>query len=393
MRNYWFVSEFYWPNENSTGHIITRIVDTFTIKNKANVITVGHINSEERNQNIHTIRIKENVFLDKNKIFQRLIKLINLSIRIAVLIIQNIRQKDVVITVTNPAFILVFLAFVKLLKKNKLIIIVHDLFPENLLIAKIIKKKNILYKIAMKIFNFAYNKGDQLIVCGRDMQETLIKKVKDKNKVIYIPNFGDTDILFPIEKKKNTIIKNLQIENKLVILFAGNIGRLQNIDYLINTAEILKEDDSIVFLFIGNGVFEDIIKDYSKRNANFIYIGNMDRNESSIFLNAGDIGIATLVPNIMGVGVPSKTYSYMATGKPIIAVMDNDAEIAMMVQEEGIGWVVDPNNPKQLAILLKQLKNDTMQIKIKGEISYKLSKTKYSIENITTQYVKAINNI
>lgn len=393
MRNYWFVSQFFWPNENSTGHIITQIVDAFTKENNACIITVGHTNSEERNKNTHTIRINDNLFFDKNKIFQRSIKLITLSIIMAVSLFKKVKKNDVVITVTNPAFVLVFLACIRILKNYRLIVIVHDVFPENLVVARIINRENLLYKITNKIFNFAYRKGDLIIACGRDMQKTIEMKIKGQKKVIFIPNFGDNDILCPVEKKHNKLIKELQLENKLVILFTGNLGRMQNIDSLISTAEILKEDYSIVFLFIGEGVFADKIKDYSMHNKNVIYVSNMDMNDAYIFLNAGDIGISSLLPDIMGVGVPSKTYSYMATGKPIIAFMDSDSEIAMMVQEEGNGWVVEPNNPNQLAILLRQLRNDPMQIKKKGEISYNLSKTKYSIESITNKYVEVIKSI
>ena len=392
MKNYFFVSQYYWPNDNATSNIVTRIVDVFTETKKANIITVGHLEAGERNENTNTIRIKDNRSLDKNKLEQRLLKIVILSIKMSISIFKNIKKDDIIITVTNPAFVILFLAFIKNIKKNKLIILVQDIFPENLLIAQIIKK-NIIYKIVKSIFDYAYNKGDVLLVCGRDMQKTVRNKVKDEKKVIFIPNFGDTDILYPIEKKQNKIIKELQLEEKLVVLFTGNIGRMQDIDNLINTAKLLENESSIVFLFIGEGAYENKIKEYSNKNSNLFHIPNMNRSDAYIFLNAGDIGITTLLPNIMGVGVPSKTYSYMAAGKPIMAVMDSDSEIALMIKEEGNGWIVEPNNPEKLALILRQLKDDLMQIKIKGQISYELSKTKYSINNIINQYIKTINSI
>jgi glycosyltransferase involved in cell wall biosynthesis len=393
MKKYWFISEFYWPAGNATGHIMTRLIDAFTKESEAHIITVGHVNSKERNQNTHTIRVRDYTSLDKNKLLQRLTKLVGLSLKMIASILQNVKKGDVVVTVTNPALILIFLSCIKRFKKFKLIILVHDVFPENLIVAKIIKRNSLVYKLAKKIFDFTYNKADLLITCGRDMQKTVRHKVGNKDKVLFIPNFGDTDILYPLDKKQNVILRNLQLTEKLVILFTGNIGRMQNIDNIIKTAELLKDDPSIVFLFIGEGAFQDKIKLYASKNNNMMFLSNMDRKDSLIFLNAGDIGLSTLLPDIMGVGVPSKTYSYMATGKPVIAAMDKDSEIATMVEEEGIGWTVEAGNPNQLATLLKRIKADSSLIKEKGQASYKLSQTKYSIENITAKYIQAIRSI
>jgi len=393
MKKYWFIFQDYWPNNNSTSHIITRIIDIFTKDSKANIITVGYLDTSERNENTNTIRVKDRLSLDKNKLKQRLLKMIVISFKMAVCVLKNVKNEDIVITVTNPVFILVFLALIKKLRKFKLVILIQDIFPENLIVSRIINKKYLIYKIIKYIFDYAYNICDTLLVCGRDMQITVRNKVKSANKVIFIPNFGDTDILYPEEKKHNKIIKELHLEEKLVVLFTGNIGRMQDIDNIIFTAELLKDESFIVFLFIGGGVYEDKIINYSMNNNNIFYIPYMDRSNEHIFLNAGDIGISTLLPNIMGVGVPSKTYSYMATGKPIIAVMDDDSEIALMIKEDGNGWVIEPNNPEQLATLLRKLKNDPTQIKEKGNISYTLSRTKYSIENITRKYIEIIKNI
>ena len=392
-KKYWFISEFYHPVENATGHIMTRIIDAFSKDNETHIITVGNLTTEERNQNTHTIRIKDYPSLNKNNFLQRLVKLTLLSIKMTIAILRNVKKGDVVITVTNPALILIFLSLIKYFKKIKLIVLVHDVFPENLVVVGAIKTKSLLYKITKKIFDYAYNKADILLTCGRDMQKTIAKKVKNQEKVLFIPNFGDTDILFPVEKQKNKILLDLKIAEKLIILFTGNIGRMQNIDNIIQTAELLKNDPSIVFLFIGDGALFDKIKNYTVQNNNVILLPNMDRTDSLIFLNAGDIGLATLPPNIMGVGVPSKTYSYMATGKPVLAVMDTDSEIATMLKEEGNGWVVEADNPNQLAQLIIHIKNNPQEIKEKGQISLHLSKTKYSAEKITSEYVQTIKEL
>jgi len=393
MRKYWFISEYYWPNNISTGNIITEIIDEFTKDNQASIISVGFNKIRERNKNTYTLRIKEGFRLNKNNFFQRGLRLLNFSVKLSIAVIKNIRRGDVIVTVTNPAFFLIFLAVFKRIRKFKYIIIAHDIFPENLVAGQYISCNSLLYKIIKCVFDYAYNKADIVIACGRDMQSTIKDKVTFKEKVHFIPNFAVTNMLYPIEKKDNRIVKKLKLENKFVVLFTGNIGRMQNIDNILETAEILKKNESIVFLFIGDGIYKDKVINYSKKNNNILYMDKMDRKDASIFLNAGDIGLSSLLPNMKGVGVPSKTYSYMATGKPILAVMDSDSEIAMMIKEEDNGWVVEPDNPEQLAMLIIQIKEEYKQVKEKGKKSYELSKTKYSIENLTKQFVKTIKSI
>jgi len=392
-KRYWFISEFYYPVENATGHIITKIVDAFSQENETHIITVGNLTAGERNQNTRTIRVKDYPSLDKNKFVQRFIKLTLLSIRLAVSVVRNVKKGDIVVTVTNPAPLLLLISLIKRFKKIKLVILVHDVFPDNLVVVGAIKSKSLVYRITKIFFDSAYSQADCLLTCGRDMQKTITQKVKNKEKVLFIPNFGDTDTLYPVAKHENPILLNLGITEKTVVLFTGNIGRMQNIDNILHVAELLKDESSIVFLFIGDGAFVDKIKQYTVLNNNVILLPNMSRADSLHFLNAGDIGLATLMPDIKGVGIPSKTYFYMATGKPILAVMDEDSEIASMVKEEDNGWVIRANEPIELAKMLIQIKNNPEEIKEKGQRSLLLSKTKYSIENITGKYIQVIKNL
>lgn len=389
----WIVSEFFYPIENATGFIITKIVDKLAVDSKINVITLGD-SIKERSNNISTIRIKEVVSLDKNKLIQRIVKQLLISVRFLLSILKNVKKNDTVVTVTNPALNLIFLSLIKRIKKINLIIIVHDVFPENLIVTGISNESKLVYKIAKGLFNYAYNKGDILITLGRDMQKKIQNKVKNKENVVCIQNFSDTFNIFPSIKEENTILAKNKLVNKFIVLFTGNIGRMQNIDRLLETIKILKKDIDIHFLFIGEGAYVEKMKDFIKENSlfNITMLPNMSREKENDFLNAGDIGLVSLVPNVMGTGVPSKTYSYMAAGKPILAFLDEDSEIAIMTKEENIGWVVNPNNPIELAEKIIEIKNNKEEVITKGKKSREVAVEKYSLDIITEKYSKAIKS-
>lgn len=394
MNNLWVISEFYYPAGNATGYILTQIVDTIAQSRDVNIITVGEPIAE-RSERITTHRVKDIKSLDKNKLIERILKQMIISFRLLWMVLRKVKKGDTVFTVTNPAFMLIFIAFVKGLKKVKLVILVHDVFPENLVVTGITTEKSISYRIAKKLFTYAYRKGDLLIAIGRDMQRQMRKKVKSPEKVIFLPNFGDTDAIVPMDRNLNPILIEQGLLDKFVVLFTGNMGRLQGIDNLLEAMKLLVKDPDIHFLFIGEGAMEGKMRKFIADNelSNVTILTNMPRERANDFLNAGDVGLVSLQANIMGTGVPSKTNTYMAAGKPILAVMDEDSEIALAVSENGIGWVADPTDPHALAKILSEIKHDKALIKEKSLKSRQTALESYSMKKVTQKYTDAILNL
>lgn len=84
-------------------------------------------------------------------------------------------------------------------------------------------------------------------------------------------------------------------------------------------------------------------------------MNNIDRSRQNDFLNACDVAIITLTEGMYGLGVPSKSYNIMATGKPILFIGDKNSEIAICIKEYDLGWVVEPNNPIELKNVIEQI--------------------------------------
>jgi glycosyltransferase involved in cell wall biosynthesis len=357
MPKLWVVSEFYWPVDNATGYIITRIVDELAKSGDVNVLTVGKYD-ETRSSSIKCHRVALKHRFNKNILGQRILGQLVLSIKFFIALLKKIKRGDTILTVTNPALTLILINIIGLFKKVKIIIIVHDLFPENAIYADLLKEKSFTYKILFRLYKFIYSKSKLMIACGRDMERALKHKVKDPDKVIFIPNFTNTTNIYPVPKQDNPIIKNLHLEDKFVVIYTGNIGRMQGIEVILEAARILKNDD-IHFIFIGEGAKSEYLMNYLRQHnlLNVSKLPNMPKEKSLDFLNAGDVGIVSLKTNINGSGVPSKTYSYMAAGKPIIALLDESSEIAEMVNEYNLGWVIEPENFKRLADVLKSIKD------------------------------------
>lgn len=354
----WIVSELYYPIKTSTGYYMTTIAESLAEKNViVNVITtnatynIGESPSSIKDEilngvNVHRILVND---IDKDNSLKRSYRMINLSVRLFFRLLINVKKNDRVLLVTNPAFLILFMPLIKWVKNITYYVLVHDIFPENLHATGKLKSSSLIYKMMKCFFDKAYSKAFKCISIGRDMNKVLFDKMKFNENIELIPSWSEIDNVYPIDKNETNILKeNVALENKFIFQFAGNLGNAQGIDNLLEAIELC-EDEHIHFLFIGGGAKYETIARFAKVHSNVTLLGFRDRSEQNDFLNACDVSIITLADGMLGLGVPSKFYNIIASGKPILNISDKTSEVAMCVDEYGIGWNVQPNCPRMLA--------------------------------------------
>lgn len=387
-----FVSELYYPEEISTGFIVTKIAEGIAEKHPVHVVTgppdysgqKTFVSNEVRNK--VSIERVGSIDLDKNKLSLRLIRSIVLSLKLAYRTFSKIQKGDVIFVVTNPAPLLILISLVSKLKQCRFVILVHDVFPENLVAANLIKPNSWFYKILLKVFNRVYGLAAQIIVIGRDMQLLMEKKTKAAAKISVITNWADTEDITPSPRSTNQLLTLLNIEKKFIVQFAGNLGRVQGIDQLLEAAISLK-NENIHFLFIGNGARKNWLLDQiAEQNlTNVTCLDFMPREDQQIFLNACDVSLVSLSSGMTGLGVPSKTYNILAAGKPVIAIVDVNSEIGMLVRENKLGWVATPGSSSEIASAIKEALNSP-ELNAMGARARKLAVDEYSLGVIIRRF-------
>jgi glycosyltransferase involved in cell wall biosynthesis len=390
----WLITEYYYPNENTTSYLLGLIAEGLSGYTNVNVITSTQGDKKiEINNSVKIFRARNSSF-DKNILHLRIIKHIISGAFLFIRSIRLIKKGDEVFVVTDPATSVFFIRLLKLFKSFRLTFMIHDLFPENLITIKAIKENNIFYKIIRLIYNWAFKGADRLFVIGRDMEKVIKKKLKNHCPPIFlVPNFADINEIIPMPKNENAIIKKYQLENKFILLFTGTIGRLQGINNLLESMLLLKDEKVFHLIMIGDGAYKKMVEEFLKTHelSNVTLIDTMERKYSNDFLNAGDLGIVSLIKNCSGTAVPSKTYTYMAAGKPILAIMDKNAEISILIEQTNIGWRVDPDNPKIFVKKLREIYKSSDDLNLKGENSRKICCEYYSVEKAISNILSAIN--
>lgn len=361
----WLISEYYYPVYQSTGYYITEIAEHLArSRNNVNVICTNAGYNAEKGLSREKREIRNNVTIhrvltgdiDKNNFYLRAIRLLISSLKIFFKIWLSVRKGDEVLVVTNPAFIILAMPVMRKLKGIQYKILVHDIFPENLVAIGRVSAHSPFTKLLKKWFDFSYAQADVCIAIGRDMEKVLQSKTRTVEKTILITNWAETNLVKPASKEGTSIIQDLGLVNNFIFQFAGNLGHSQGIKNLLDAIKLVGIKE-IHFVFIGSGAQEYLIKEFIEDNPlhNVSLLGYRSRENQSDFLNACDVALVTLSAGMFGLGVPSKAYNIMAAGKPMLVIAEHNSEISLCVQEHQIGWVVPPDEPELLAQKIKEI--------------------------------------
>ena len=400
----WIVSELFYPDQTSTSYILSMIANTFVDKYDVHVITDSSLYQTNKNNSNSYFKVDDNITIcrvsirnfDKNKLSQRIFKLILLTLKFAKILWQNARKGDKVLVVTNPAPFLLFASLLKKIRKFDFFILVHDVFPENTIPAKLIKnKKSFAFRILSSVFNRAYSNADYLIVLGRDMKEIVQNKIKpyhSKAIISIVENWGDINTIFS-NKILPEMIRNRHENNFVTIQYAGNIGRVQGLhSFIQNLNSTINK--KIIFDLWGDGAvkneLEELVRDY-KLQERVNFCGIYSRDEHNLILNSTDLALVTLSSGMYGLGVPSKTYNILAAGKPVLYIGDLKSEIALLIIEENIGFCFDADDTKGLLEFLDNISLRNIEVfKEMGLRARNVAELKYSEEIILSKYKELI---
>jgi len=389
------ITELFPPDETSTAFILGEIANVMTRKYEVKVICGPEIydkrkktdpnNSFVLKPQIEVTHVK-GVSLDKNTFFGKAMRFGVISWQLYQIAKKSIKEGDKVLLVTNPAPVIALVSRLRKKRGFELNILVHDVFPENTAPAGL-KIPPFVYRHLKNIFDNAYSKADQLIALGRDMKQVLDQKVVRFSKhpeVTIIENWADLDIVSPIELMLHP--------NGIVIGYAGNIGRVQGLQNLIE--DFCKSNNKNIQLHLwGTGAEENNLKDYvhSRGMKNIVFHGAYLRSKQSEVINSCDLALVTLSEGMFGLGVPSKTYNIMAAGKAILFIGDIKSEIGLLVKEKQIGYVFEPSDRMGIVKFLSGLSSDKRaEFTDMGQRARKVAETEYAKDIILNKFVEAI---
>jgi colanic acid biosynthesis glycosyl transferase WcaI len=396
----WILIEVYYPEETGTGYYITRIAEHLALTRRVSVLCAQPAYSRagmkaptnEIQRGVQIYRCPSFV-LHQRSIWSRLIRMVSITFSMLGTAFFRIRRGDSIIAVTNPPSVPILTAALSFLLRVPYSLIVHDVYPDIVAACGLTSRNSFSYKVLEKINRLVLRRAEQIFCIGRDMLDhlALARGTGTRNGIRVIPLWADCREIWPSPKKSNLLLLELGLTGKLVVLYAGNMGHPHGIETLAAAVKILESDEEIHFIFMGSGPKQRVLDEMRKLGSrNLIVLPPRPRSEQSEFLNACDVSILSLVPGMLGLAVPSRTYNLMAAGKPIIALVSESSETARVVHEEGIGWVIEPGIEfgavEKTVQVIRAAKASRQLLLDMGARARRAAETKYSPEIILPQF-------
>lgn len=396
----WIVGEVYYPEEISTGYYLTYIAEGLARERTVKVLTgqpkhmargVKAPKREVRN-GVEIFRVWGTT-LDKNVMLFRLINMLTIGVSIFFKSLFLFKKGDDCMVVTAPPSLPVTNAVACLAKGTRFTLLVQDSYPEILIAVGGAKPDSFFVTTVHYLNQFVYKYAAKIITMGRDMKALFERKTASLDvPIVAIPNWSDLDTIYPTPRNENPLLNELGIEDKFVFMYAGNIGHPTDVETIIDASEMLRDQEIFHFVFIGAGSKKPwLVEQKEKRSlANVTILDYRPRSEQNIFLNACDIGLVALIKGMWGTAMPSRTYNIMAAGKPIVALTDEGSELALVIDEDRIGWHIEPGDPKALHDLIHEVYQKRAQLPEMGRRARAAAEAKYSPDTAVRAYGHAL---
>lgn len=257
----------------------------------------------------------------------------------------------------NTAFFTVFYA--KHILKCPLLYNEQDIFPENAYFAGILSESSMVYKVAHALQKYAYKNATALSTISDDMKSTIVTRYgisEDKVQMIY--NWGHDELKTHSEQDNVFLKKYPKKLGEFRVVYAGNLGKMQNVELILETAALMKDDADISFYIVGGGVNEEQLKTFAKEKElnNVTFVGMQPPEEVADLYAAADVNVIPLQKRLIYAALPSKTADCLIAGKPIITCVDDESEFAKLVRKYGIENA-GTNQPERLKEAIARVKN------------------------------------
>jgi len=242
-----------------------------------------------------------------------------------------------------------------LVRRGPLVFNIQDVFPDAAIETGAITNRRII-AVARWLERVSYNRAAAVTVLSDDLLDNVVAKVQPnrRNRVHVIPNFVDTEFIQPASRM-TAFRAELGIGDEQVVLYAGNVGFSQSLEMVVDSA---REFPQATFLINGDGAARTTLEARAAGMTNVRFSGYQPKERVPEVLATGDIHLVPLKAGLGRVSVPSKTYSILAAGRPVLAAIDAGTEVPRMLAASGGGVAVAPDNPVAFRVALAALLAD-----------------------------------
>lgn len=284
------------------------------------------------------------------------------------------------------------LPIVRLFRKKAFVYNAQDLFPDTLSGTGLASEGGLLWKIGSWVAGITFRNSDRIIAISQDIARNLRSKGVPPEKIEVVYNWVDEKAVRPVAREENPLFEEFGLpRDRFTVVYAGNLGNAQNIRIIADAAAALKEDDRIRFVVFGSGGLENELRERIAREGltNLALLPLQPRERVPFVYGLGDACIVSCKAGLGGSAMPSKTWSILSCGRPVVANFD-EGELKTILEANGCGLFTRAGDLNAFADAIRTLADDPERCAEMGRSGRRFIESNLTREAGTGRYAEIL---
>lgn len=362
-------------NQDS-GYLMVDLANAYQAAGYSVTLVTGRLKERDKplNESIKLVFIKR---YNRSSFLTRFGSWILATIQIFFMVMFQFRHGHLLF-VSNPPIG----AWVNLVLNREFSVLVYDVYPDALEEIGYANPRSWIYRIWACFNRKVYSKAKRIITISESMAET-IGNYADDSKIEIIPIWTDNNFLRPISKESNPFLQQLGLQGKFIVMYSGNLGETANAEVMLKFAYDLRGYDHIVFIIIGEGSQKNQIAQKIVRD-NLLNCRLLSWQSAEMFpysLASADLALVSLNRSAGRIALPSKLYSLLSVGVPIVGLCDSNTELEKIIKRYDLGECFNFDQLNLVSDFVLRLSGDgELQEKLKTNVL--AASKKYDSSNV-----------
>ncbi len=393
------LNQYYAPAEAPTARLLTDLACalareghevTVLCSRRSYVDPAATYPTRQRMDGVDVRRIRSTGFGRSGRagrLFDYLSFLISAGLRLV-----SMAKHDVVVSMTTPPMLTLVAVVAARLRGARCVNWVMDIYPDVAFELGVLRRGSLVGRLFARASEFTLRRADVVVALGETMAERLA--ASGARQVAVVHNWADGEAIRPRSIAEHPFRRDWGWEEKFVVLHSGNMGLAHEFDTVLGAAELLRDDDTVLFAFIGGGPRKaEVEAGVSRRGlSNVCFRPYVPSTELGQGLTSADVHLVTLRGRMPGLLVPSKLYGILAAGRPAIYVGPDDGEVPRILREGECGACVAEGDARGLADAVIDYKGKVEQRAEHGRRARRLFDERFSRDHGLRKLMRAIVN-
>lgn len=357
------VNRFFHPDLSPTGRLAARLAFAEAAAGREVLVLASRQRYEDASarlpieETIRGVRVRRvwSTHFGRGGLAGRVLDYLSFHLSVLVSLLRELRSADAVVAMTDPPLLSVTVALAAAWRGAVLVNWLQDVFPETALRAGVRFANGPLGTCCRWMRDWTLRRAGANVVLGERMAQEVARSAPAA-RITVIPNWGDGQAIGPQAPRESP---------DFVVGYSGNLGRVHDVETILDAARRLAGEPALRFRFTGGGFHFERVRQSGL--ANVIVQDYVPEAELPASLAACDVHLVSLLPAFEGLVVPSKFYAIAAAARPVVFIGERQGELARLIDRHGLGIAVSTGDGDGLAAALRRLRDRPDERRAMGE--------------------------